>query len=168
MSHHIKKIKTDGITVTLEYSTVNKVKDAEGKESVVTNDFVAVIRNRPHPDMINALADLRAHVVMMCEMGDFGSLETIPENLINTLEVTGISIGGSDEHEGVTIVAKKKLRHNKILNLITPFTKWEDEHMPYRYENDLFSACSLVLEEARQYLVMGKYAPEAQMKMDFA
>jgi hypothetical protein len=167
MSHHFKKIKCDGFSVTLEYSVVNKVKNTEGEESAVTNDFVATIRNRPHPDFVNALAELRQHVVMLCELGDYGSLDTIDDKLLNSIEVTGISIGGSDEHEGVTIIAKRKLKHNKILNLITPFTKWEDEHMPYQYESDLSVCCSQIIDEARQYLVFGKYAPDAQMKMEF-
>lgn len=159
----INKVKHDGFGLILEYSVTT---GGEGDDKSTTNDYVATLRRRVHPDMVEALASLRKHVVELCELGEYPTFDDIPERLLGAIEVTGISIGGSGEHEGVTIIAKRKLRNNRILNLVTPFTKFEDEHSPYKYELDLSCCVGVVVDEARQYL-NGKFAPDAQIKMEF-
>jgi len=77
----------------------------------------------------------------------------------------GISLGGSDEHSGVTIVGKKKLNNRKVLNLVTPFIKFEDEHCPYKFSNDLYDACNEIITEANLYME-GKHAPNPQLALE--
>lgn len=113
----------------------------------------------PHADLISAFDKLVKHLAALCEQ---------PENEQNlsTLTATGYTIGGEDEHEGVTLIGQKRLAHNRVLNLVSPFTKWQDEHNGYRYAAELHKAiwdCETHLEE---YLE-GKAAPAAQLKMLF-
>lgn len=158
----INKVKHDGFGLTLEYTVTT---GGLGDDKSITNDYVATLRRRVHPDMVEALAKLRGHVVELCEMGEYPTMEDIPEKLLSSIEVTGISIGGSGEHEGATIIAKRKLRNNRILNLVTPFTKFEDEHSPYKYESGFSFCVGVVIDEARQYL-NGKFAPDPQLQLE--
>lgn len=162
----IKKVKLVGdYSAQLEYSktTINKIGD---DEISVTNDYVVTMRHQPHPDLVNCFNLLIPHVIMLCELGNYGSLDSIPEIEKSKIEVTGITIGGSDEHEGVVIIAKKRLKHNKVVNLITPFTKWEDEHNGYTYDSLLRVVCFDILGESKLYLE-GKYAPNPQLEIEF-
>lgn len=162
----IKKVKLIGeYSAQLEYtkSITTKLGD---DETTVTNDYVVTMRNQPHTDFINSMNKLIPHVILLCEIGDYGSVEAIPDKELQKIEVTGITIGGHDEHEGVVVIAKKRLKHNKVVNLITPFTKWEDEHNGYTFERLLQIACFNVLGEAELYL-NGKYAPNPQLEIQF-
>jgi hypothetical protein len=80
--------------------------------------------------------------------------------------VTGISIGGDGEHEGVTIIAKRQLRNKRILNIITPFVKFQDEVAPYDYEAELSAHVSDIVYEIEAYIA-GKHGAGAQLKMNF-
>ena len=71
-----------------------------------------------------------------------------PEQLMN-YEITGYSIGGSDDSAGVTITGKKLLESGQVLNLNVPFTKFEDED-GYIHGAALMSdiqACNYEVEE---------------------
>ena len=84
-----------------------------------------------HSDLKAALEKLKPHLVLICEQPearaiiDTGFFDFDIENLDN-YNVTGYSIGGSDEHLGVTIIGQKLLKSGQVLNLIAPFTKFEN------------------------------------------
>lgn len=83
-------------------------------------------------DFNAAFNRLRIHMVCICEMPEAVQItednvyDFDPEQLMN-YEITGYSIGGSDESAGVTITGKKLLESGQVLNLNVPFTKFEDE-----------------------------------------
>lgn len=83
-------------------------------------------------DFNNAMNRLRIHMVCICEQPEASQIngENVydfdPDQLMN-YEITGYTIGGSDESAGVTITGKKLLENGKVLNLNSPFTKFEDE-----------------------------------------
>ena len=77
--------------------------------------------------------------------------------------VTGFSIGGSGDNEGVTLIGQKKLSTEKILNITTPFEKWEGSE--YSFISELADAIESCKHEVEQYL-NGKMAPPAQQELD--
>ncbi len=112
------------------------------------------------------MSALKKHVCVLCEF--FEDIDQIPETYLASLTVTGISLGGHDEHEGVTVVAQKKLKSGKVLNLVTPFTRFVDDENPdaYPYGFELASAVGVVESEASLFLG-GKKAQNAQLELNF-
>jgi len=74
--------------------------------------------------------------------------------------------GGSDEHRGATVIAQRKLRSGKVLNLISPFTKFDSETSDYVHCYELDACCEGVVSEVNFYLG-GKYAPDPQLELEF-
>lgn len=78
------------------------------------DEFSMTSSDAPLPSFLEALSELRKHVVDMCELPD-----TDKEKIV----VRGVtfSYGGEDEIMGATIIAQKKLsRSNTDLNINTP------------------------------------------------
>lgn len=64
-------------------------------------------KNLVHKDLEAALDALVPHLAFLCEQkeaDDKTFIEDIPEEIHNVLEVSGYSIGGTDEDEGVTLI----------------------------------------------------------------
>lgn len=123
----------------------------------------------PHDDLINSLQELSIHLAVLCEIipaqeVNFKEKEYLENSSYKALKVTGVSFGGSDEHSGVTIVGRRTLKNNRVLNLIAPFTKYEDEHNQYKFSTELYDSCSKVEQEFIAYM-QGKYAPSKQLEL---
>jgi len=79
--------------------------------------------------------------------------------------VTGFVIGGDDEEQrGVTLIGRRTLKGNRVLNLVAPFIKFSDED--YADVADLAELVAGAEAEALEYL-NGKIAPDAQMSLEF-
>ncbi len=124
-------------------------------------------RSLPHPDLTHAFSLLRPHLAILCSQLDGRDpiLEEIEsdEKFMNQFKVTGFSIGGSGESEGVVLIGTKKIKRG-VLNLATPFTKYFDEHDPYDYADELSHLTIHGANEGNLY-VDGKIAPDAQGKL---
>lgn len=116
-------------------------------------------KNLVHGDLKAAFKALTGHMVILCELRE-AKEESAPHELndLNTVEVTGYSIGGTDEDEGVTLIGKRFLKSKKVLNLITPFTKFANENEEYPYSYELMDAINLCGYEVEQYLTAKKWA----------
>lgn len=80
---------------------------------------------------------------------------------------TTISIVAPVNMEVIQIsIGQKKLSNRKVLNLVMPFTKYDDEAKPYKFSSDLHSDVSILLNEVEEYL-NGKHAPASQMSIAF-
>lgn len=175
----IKKalIKDDALYV--EYDQI--INDPE--LGPVINTIKLTGGNKPHEDLRKAFQILRFHVAMIAEQvespgepmkismaGKGGKKKDITAMLdglhdhpiVQAITVTGFSIGGSDESEGVTLIGQRALKSGAVLNITTPFTKWESE---YKYSSDLEPEVSVAIQECMEYL-NGKYAPNPQLEMD--
>ncbi len=132
--------------------------------------------NAIHDDLKSAFAKLTPHLALIAEMVDdvdstrFDKFisgvitdDTLAE-MFKYFKVTGFSIGGSGESEGVTLIGQKELTTSKILNITTPFTKWDDGD--YKYVSELAEAIESCKHEVIEYL-NGKMAPPAQVEMEF-
>ncbi len=125
--------------------------------------------NLPHPDLLHAFDLLRAHLAILCSQLDGRDAELSDledeEKFISLFKVSGFSIGGSGETEGVTLIGSKKIKRG-VLNLVTPFTKFMDENAPYEYGDELNHLVYHAIEEANLYLD-DKIAPDAQTKIEY-
>lgn len=156
-----KKIKIRNFTeVMCEYTSTKENGDNEPDE---VSEVVVTKAVTPHDDFLTAMAKLAPHVLCLCEMIDHPDIAD--DLMLSKITVTGVSIGGSDEHEGCTIIAQKRLKTNKILNLNTPFTKWDDEHNGYEWAYELAELVSDIEVEAEKYLFEGKKKPSPQLSL---
>jgi hypothetical protein len=153
----IKKAKIkDNLFLEVEYS-----EDLPGHSKKDTKLSCTV---PVHDDLKESFKRLHKHLAILCDevpapkKKDFATSEFIG------FEVRGFSIGGNDENEGVTISGSKEGKYG-LVNLNTPFTKWENKEYPFSREiaNDVQSA----IYEVEEYLFNEKRAPEKQLSMDF-
>ena len=106
--------------------------DPDGNEIETTDEMSRKSSQVMHADMKAALNRLRIHMVCVCEQPEADQItdENVynfdPEELEN-YEITGYSLSGSDDNAGVVITGKKLLKNGTVLNINTPFTKFEDE-----------------------------------------
>ena len=118
-------------------------------------------KNLFHKDLEAALDALVPHLAFLCEQkeaDDKTFIEDIPEEIHNVLEVSGYSIGGTDEDEGVTLIGKRFLKSKKVLNLSAPFTKFNNENEEYANAFELQQAIEACNYEVEQYLTAKKWA----------
>lgn len=151
----IKKVKLTSVaTLELEYTETVEM-DGETFRANVTKKC----EHTPHEDLLNTFDTLKPHLVALCELDTEQE-----ENAISNFKVTGFTIGGSNEHEGVTLVGRKGLANNRVLNLVAPFTKWEDEHNGYEASYELKILIDKACDEAVEYLNM-KMKPNPQQSL---
>lgn len=136
----IKKAKIKNDVLEVEYT-----EEINGNSNTVKKECEALV----HDDLKSAFVALDEHLVALCE-----------QNAECTC--TGFSIGGHDEHEGVTLIGRRELANNRILNLVSPFTKFNDEFAPYSGSSDMENAIALCKEEIQKYLFEGKIKSETK------
>lgn len=153
----IKKVKLNkDSTLQIHYDEIIEGEAAGVNKLVIDSTFKA------HEDLVNSLSALRKHLMLICEQA-----KTETSSVINSIKVTGYVIGGEDEEsEGVTLIGQRTLTGNKILNLVSPFTKFNDESSDYKSLSDLVGDVGMVEAEALEFL-RGKHAPDAQLEMEF-
>ena len=143
----LKAKVTKDNTLTASYRDENGTTTVEGK-NLVTNDL---------KDAFNSLT---AHLAFLCEQKEADGkecLEDLPKDIDKKLEVTGYTIGGEDESRGVTLIGKRFLKSNKVLNLNSPFTKFDDENEPYQFAFELEQSIQACEYEVNEYLFNKKW-----------
>jgi hypothetical protein len=147
--------------------------EADGDETVST-ERTEKSRKIIHEDLRKAFNRLIPHLVMLAEIVDdekvdavhFETEEIYLDPRFDKFKVTGFSMGGDAEHAGVTIIGRKMLRGKKVLNLTTPFTKFdpETEQSGYHFLHELYTAIQLCEQEVELY-INGKQAPNPQLAL---
>lgn len=128
----VKKLSIKDALVEAVFEADFKGINEEGNTVECTDDYSRKCSQMPTADFKAAINRLRIHMVCICEQPEAVNItsdnvyEFDTEQLMN-YEITGYSIGGSDDSAGVTIIGKKLLLGGKVLNLNVPFTKYEDE-----------------------------------------
>ncbi len=125
----------------------------------------------PHEDLVLAFSLLRSHLAFICDLPETRDkeLHQLDDDVeaLERIKVTGFSIGGNGESEGVTLIGFKRLKGGRLLNLSTPFTKYVDESGEgYEYAAELSYLMNHVTDEVELY-IDGKIAPDAQQEMEF-
>ncbi len=174
------KIK-DNLFLTAEYSEVISA----GTKSI-SEDFTAPV----HDDLKRAFKKLTIHLLLLTgqvfsdtdETGlpaTFDKDRTLhlydPEgefffneagwNIIDNTYCSGFTIGGNGDSEGVTLIGRRTLGNGKILNLVSPFQKWEGDSYNYAWLGELSEIISECRGEVHLYLFDGKHQPDTQLSL---
>lgn len=141
----------------------------DGKPIEKIDHFPMTGENLVHPNLTHSLSLLRSHLAILCSQLD-GRDEDLKEieddeKFLDNFNVTGLSVGGSGEHEGVTLVGSRKIKRG-VINLVTPFMKFEDPNNPYEFQTELNYLTNHTIDEFDQY-IDGKIAPNAQQELPF-
>ena len=140
-------------------------------------------KNLIHKDLRAAFNELIPHLTFLCEQKEADgkdSIDELPEEIFSTFEVTGYTIGGSDDNVGVTLVGNLECREDffrqfiygifavsfllrflkskKVLNLIAPSTMFNNENEEYEHAFELQQAIDACNYEVEQYLTAKKWA----------
>ncbi|MPR36588.1 hypothetical protein [Salmonirosea aquatica] len=129
-----------------------------------------VSREMPYPyeeSLATALTHLRPHLMILTEMVD-GLTPDEAQALMGAdrYRVTGVTWG--KDSCGVTLVGRKELRGNKVLNLVAPFTKFDDEFEEYMYSEGLYIAICDLEAEILEYIDGTKRGESPQLAIDFS
>lgn len=126
-----------------------------------------------HEDLQAAFDELTPHFALICEeiteQYCRQAINDLRNNVIKNEEtdplrkyvVTGFTVG--KDSDGVSIIGTKRLNTGKVLNITTPFMKWDDEHYPLIHE--LIEAVDLCKSEVYEY-IEGKRAPLKNQTLD--
>lgn len=140
--------------------------DTDGSTIVVNEDHKSPI----HPDLKAKFLALRVHLALLCDYISTKQLKDIAaynQELVENFTVTGISIGGKDDNEGIVLTGWKKTNNNKVVILNTPFARLEEvEETRYRYMDDLSCRIDELLKEVELY-VGGKRGESPQQELNF-
>ena len=119
-----------------------------------------------HDDLKESFNKLDKHLAILCDEIKFKgkNFDQFDHDDLVLFSVKGFSIGGNDENEGVTISGMKEGKYG-IVNLNTPFTKYEGTEYPHT--SQLGADIQTCLYEVNEYLFNGKRAPEKQLAIDF-
>ena len=74
-------------------------------------------KNLIHKDLRAAFNELIPHLAFLCEQKEADGkdyIDELPEEIFSTFEVTGYTIGGSDDNTGVTLVGKRFLKRGVL------------------------------------------------------
>ena len=167
MDYKVTKVKIKDRSLTVDMNET-----ISGNDYSFTNEVTKKCASLVHDDLIIALKSLVPHMVKIC---DFAGSDIIKESNIESAftlaeefpqyEITGFSIGGIDDNEGVTLIGQRKFDSGKVLNIVTPFIKYTDED--YKFGDELASVIEGCIYEVEQYLFGDKFAVK-QLEMDFS
>lgn len=153
MKTKIHKIKLKDGCAIVDYDEVSE----EGKVTEVTKKSPYLVTD----DFKSALDRFKAHLAKICDLKEAGLISdedlSYDKEDLEVIKVTGITISGNDESEGIVIVGQKEIG-NKVLKLTSPFTKFTDDHEPYPHEHQLYEDAVHACYEAELYLFEAKYA----------
>lgn len=148
--------------VKIEYIEI--LRDEDDKK--VEIEIIKHMRFEVHDDLILALNNLKSHLMALCEFYDY---DVIQENysLADKFEMKSITYGGSDEYKGVVLCGHKKLKGNRVLNLVSPFCMYNNENSFYENDYELAEKAQILEGEIIAY-INGKHAPSKQIELDFS
>lgn len=119
-----------------------------------------------HQDLKDSFQNLHKHLAVLCDQVKVKgrSLEAFNHDSFGLFSVSGFTIRGNEDNEGVVISGHRDGQYGNV-NLNTPFTKYDDEEYPFTSE--LAEQIEAAVYEVEQYLFEGKKAPDRQLAFDF-
>lgn len=136
----------------------------------VVNEITMKCSGLATDDLLTAFAKLALHLILVCDMrkAELINPDTFESDDLSAFDdysITGFTIGGEDDNEGVVLIGSRRFESGKVLNIVTPFTPFTDDQDPYEYEAELYNDIQACIYEVEQYLD-GKYAIK-QLEMSF-
>lgn len=138
-----------------------KIRYVADGDALVTAEYS---KRYAHDDFVEAMQDLTAHLFELCELGIAAYDNDLDLIILKGYETTQIVFGGDGESYGCTLVGKKLLAGNRVLNLVAPFIMFSDDERHPRIDQ-LYVKAMKVYNEAVEYLA-GKAVPNPQMEME--
>lgn len=111
-----------------------------------------------HEDLKNIFMQLGPHLCRLCDQHDPDI-----DNIEQSVHCTGFTLGGNDS--GITLTGYRMLSDDRILNLNSPFQKWESDGYDgyiYPYIDELSELIESAKGEIKAFLFDGKQAPVAK------
>lgn len=158
----IKKVK---LTKALRLEVSYKKEEADGSTSQVDEKH----NSKAHDDFVTSMNSLRVHFGMLTGYLNPGEIRDPDVYMTNvdSFHVSGYSIGGEDEDQGIVITGHRILPSGKAIILNSPFTRFnEDEATRYKHMDKLIARVEEVRSEAVKYLG-GKFFKEPQQELLF-
>lgn len=133
------------------------------KENNIENKIPTCSSDAPiHEDLERAFDNLIPHFIIITEESEITdklrNLITrpnnedfiLPEDIEKKYKVTGITISGAEDNEGVTISGLKYLKTGKSVSFNTPDKKFDDEE--YEFTDELYQAVEHLKSEVLEYM----------------
>jgi hypothetical protein len=175
-SRELMKLKVKDDVIEMAYSEMYQL---PGQEELSLSEVVRVCHHPAHQDLRYALDCFVPHLLLINEIffldemdkseilseqstGVQGFVSDRGKEYLSKHFVSGIVISGDGEHRGVTIIGGKRLKGNKVLNLITPFVKFEDDNYSYGLE---LGSCLRNLEKEAWLYLNGKSSAGKQLNL---
>lgn len=164
------EIKKAGIKKELLEATLNQSFRFDNGGDNVENEVIHKGSQVVSRDLKAAFDRLKPHLVCICEQPESlnvklqSSIYDFDAESLDNYVITGYVTGGSDAAAGVTIIGQKLLKSGQVLNLVSPFTKYENEE--YEFGSELATVIEDCNYEVEQYLFNGKFGVK-QLEIDF-
>jgi len=147
----------------LEFSETIHVKGEDDKTDTITRDVMIKSNQLVHPDLIDAFNGLIWFMVDICELPN---VKKDKDGSWGPYKVTGFVISGMDDQEGVVLIGQKKLAGNRVLNIITPFVKFENENEPYSNGLKLRHAIDTATDEVLAFINGKSTITQLELELD--
>jgi hypothetical protein len=126
------------------------------KESgTIQSDDSKNCKNPVHPDLAKAVQALAVHLAILTDyldQKDSGNTEALEK-----FTVTGYSIGGKEDEEGIVITGMRKTKRGKSLSINSPFERIDlSPEARYILMDDLMQKVDKIETEVMAYLFEGK------------
>lgn len=136
------------------------------------NEITIKGKNKCHNDLRVAIAKLVPFFADITEQKEADRInwdnldgaDTI--DLLRKLEVTGVSVGGDENNQIVTLTGKRTLFTSRILNLNSPGIELDSETFDWSHTADFDIAVQGFFYEVEQYIVNRKWEV-VQAELDF-
>jgi hypothetical protein len=114
-----------------------------------------------HPDLKRTISAFDVHLAVLT---DYITEKQITEKeVLEKFVITGYSIGGKEDQEGITITGYRKTKRGGTFALNSPFTRFdEDPQTRYLLMEDVMSKIDLAEKEVLAYLFEGKKGIDPQ------
>lgn len=130
-------------------------------EEISAEEFDRAVKEKPVITAELIISDKKPGKGKKVDLFGTIELDPLPED---AFKVTGFSIGGSTDSEGCVLIGRKELKSGKVMNMTSPFTKWDDD---YPYTSELSQAIEGCKYEILEFIVNGKQAPDRQQEIEF-
>lgn len=158
----LKKVKITGKTVSL---TATEKRMVEAKPETIEVDMIA--KYLPHKDLIEFRDSLKVYLAKAFSItsvfdvadnylasGKKAKVKERMEEIMDSIEVTGISIGGTDQLRGAVISGKILSWNDSKCAINTPRIVFSSENLGF--EQDVEKTIQLIESEVYKYFYEGK------------
>jgi hypothetical protein len=171
------KVKYNKEVLSVDFELVVKMDDQINIDKITRESSIT-----PHPDLLNCFKELKT---FLADCWGFNAIDIISssnklsdmqktsfthlknifiklkEEMLESIDVSGISISGEDEKKGLVITGKKKASNGKIMAMNSPLIILSQTS--FGFEPAIEEIYDKINSEVYEFLFNGK---EAQLKLD--